>query len=211
MLKWRNFVYDADKGGAEGGGQADQGQGQPDDTPTGGGEQPGFTQDDLNRYAGRARAEGRAAVLNDLGFESLDDLQAAVESHRQAQEAARTDLERAQEQAQKFQEQAQQARQQMREMLLRTRFQLAAADQVADLDLAYLAAQQAGLLAEDIEIDLEAGQVSGLETAIETLLKQRPILRKQQQPAQAAGTDGGQTNNGRAGIDKDALAARFGI
>ena len=67
------------------------------------GENATFSQDDLNRAAGNARAQGRQAairdLLADLGVEKIDDLKAGFKAFRDAEDRRKTELDRANEKA----------------------------------------------------------------------------------------------------------------
>ena len=76
---------------------------EPGGNDTGGqGSSGAFTQEDLNRAAGNARAQGRQAairdLLGDLGIEKLDDLKAGFKAYRDAEDRRKSDLEKAREQ-----------------------------------------------------------------------------------------------------------------
>lgn len=53
-----------------------------------------FSQEDVNRISGKARAEGRQTVLNDLGVDSLDALKAVIAEGKKATDAQKTELQR---------------------------------------------------------------------------------------------------------------------
>jgi len=186
-------------------------------TQTGEGQAPGsngsgaeFSQDDLNRVAGKARKEALARFAKEQGLADVADLEALIAQKRQAEEQAKTELDRAQEQATAAQQRMQAMEQQMRSNLLRAEFRVQAAAQVADVDLAYLAAREAGYLDDDL-VNLETGTVTGVDAIVEKLLVEKPILKKQT-PARAAGTGGAESGNGSgAGVSANSIRARFGI
>ncbi len=193
--------------GEQSGDQTENGSGDGKETPS------AFTQDDLNRFAGTARKEARLKILKDLDVETLEELQTIVQAKQKADDQAKTDLDRALEAKAAAEAETKATEDRMFELLLRSEFRVAAADKVSDVDLAYLAAQAAGLLNDggSVEVDPEALAVRGLDTVIEKLLKDKPILKKTQ-PAQQS-TDGAQGGDGRGKkeIDEATLRARFGI
>lgn len=207
-------LWAADDGGASGGGTStgeggtggDSGQAGAGDAgngaPTGGdtsgnGSDPTFTQADLDRIAGKTRKEALATFAKEHGFDSASELEAIIKAKKEADDQAKTDLEKAQADAQREKTAREQTEQRLYSAVLRAAFDRAAGDLVADLDLAFLAAQSAGLLSADggIEVDADKQSVTGLDKAIETLLKDKPILKKTSQaaPAGTGGADGGNT------------------
>ena len=75
----------------------------PTDPGSSSGGQGALTQDDLNRAAGNARRAAREAAIKDLlgelGVEKLDDLKAAYQSFREAEDQRKSDLDKANEKA----------------------------------------------------------------------------------------------------------------
>lgn len=60
-----------------------------------------FSQEDLNRVAAKEKAEGRRALLKELGIEDTDDAKAAIKQYLADQEARKTEAQKATERANK--------------------------------------------------------------------------------------------------------------
>lgn len=205
-----------------GGGETGTGAGdQPGDTgtQTGGATSgsSGFTQADLDRIAGQTRKEALTKWAREHGFADVKEAEAAIKAQKDAQDLAKTELDKAREAETREKTRAEAAEARLTNTVLRSAFDRAAMDKVGDLDLAYLAAQNAGLLTAEagIVIDVEKNHVSGLDKAVEKLLKDKPILKKTSQAA-AAGTGGAESGNssaaGAASPEKEAAyRRRFGI
>lgn len=181
-------------------------------TSTGEGEGPGtFTQEDLNRVASKTRNEARTKLLKDLGVESLEALQEVIQAKKAADEQAKSDLQKAQEAAEQAKQRAEAAEAALQAERLRSAFDRAAVEQVADLELAYLAARETGLLGEELVQITETGAVTGMDKAVKKLLEQKPILKKQ--AAQPGGTGGSEGGSGKPalGSSEARLRARFGL
>lgn len=58
-----------------------------------------FTQEDINRIATREKAEGRRAILKELGIEDTEDARNAVKVYLAQQESNKTDLQKANDRA----------------------------------------------------------------------------------------------------------------
>lgn len=191
-------LYDADTGGAGGGTSTGEG-GQPGDSggtgdagdKTPGGNGAGFTQADLDRVAGQTRKEALRRWARELGFDDPAAIEAVIRAQKDADEKAKTDLQKLQEKTTAAEQRAQGLEGRLYDVILRAAFDRAAADKVADLELAYLAAREAKLLSADagVTVDVEAGTVAGVDKIVEKLLKDKPILKKAAQAA-AAGTGG---------------------
>lgn len=81
----------------------------------------GFTQKDLNKAAGAAREEGRSKALADkaqeLGFASVEEMEAAVQAHKQAESERMSALEKVQKDFEKEHKRASQLEQTYQETL----------------------------------------------------------------------------------------------
>lgn len=105
------FMLGVPDGGAEAGtqgapaGEAAQGSGEgtgANPPPVSGeGTPKTFTQEDLNRIGAKEKAEGRRALLKELGIEDTEDARSAVASYVAAKEAQKTEAQKATERAQK--------------------------------------------------------------------------------------------------------------
>ena len=104
-------LWAADDAGSGGGGDASAGQAGDGETSTGGGQvsgeastgddEPGddqtFTQEDLNRVAGKTRREAVKQFVKELGLESADDLKAIIKAKQDAEaliNRARVEIQR---------------------------------------------------------------------------------------------------------------------
>ena len=191
----------------------------PTGQPAGGDDRQTFTQADLDRIAGRTRKEALAKFAKEHGLEDPKELENLIKANQEANDKARTDLQKAQDEAARIKQQLAEVETRMFQTLLRAEFRVKAADKVSDVDLAYLAAQDAKLLSDEaglIEVDTERGVVEGMDKVIEKLVKDKPILKKASQ-AQAGGT-GGSAGGGAAGVTAATIQAieaeikrRFGI
>lgn len=165
------WAGDAGAGGGTSTGEGDP----PGDPPAGagaqtGGGQPGsngatFTQADLDRIAGQTRKEALAKWAKDHGFASVAEAETAIKAQKEAEDKSKSDLEKAQTEAQREKAAREAAEARLTNTVLRSAFDRAAMAVVGDLDLAYLAAQNAGLLTAEagIVIDVEKNTVTGLD------------------------------------------------
>lgn len=60
-----------------------------------------FTQEDINRIAAKEKAEGRRALLKELGIEDTEDSRNAIKAYLTQQENQKSDLQKANERASK--------------------------------------------------------------------------------------------------------------
>lgn len=68
---------------------------------SGQGENKTFTQEDINRIAAKEKAEGRRALLKELGIEDTEDSRNAIKAFLAQQESQKSDLQKANERASK--------------------------------------------------------------------------------------------------------------
>ena len=68
---------------------------------SGQGENKTFTQEDINRIAAKEKAEGRRALLKELGIEDTEDSRNAIKAYLDQQENQKSDLQKANERASK--------------------------------------------------------------------------------------------------------------
>ena len=68
---------------------------------SGQGENKAFTQEDINRIAAREKAEGRRALLKELGIDDTEDSRNAIKAYITQQENQKSDLQKANERASK--------------------------------------------------------------------------------------------------------------
>lgn len=170
--------------------------------PNGGGsapEQPErkFSQSEVNQIAGeRAQRAGEAAVnklLSDLGAKNADELKAAIESAKQAQQARLSELERAQAQIAALQAEADAARSTSAEALARANARLMMAEikqQAARANIrdealpdVWPLIQADKTLLERLAVT-EQGEVTGAAEVVADIVKARPHwLRAETKPA----------------------------
>lgn len=176
---------------------------------TGNGETATFTQADLDRIAGRTRKESISRFIKDLGMESVDDLKAIIASKQQADEQSKSDLEKANEKLADAENRAQAAIIAAKWALIRSEFNRIGSDKLADLDLAFMAAGDL-LNHDEIEIDLEKSNVSGVDKIIDNLIKEKPILKKivSAQPGNTGGAERGTTSRTELTPEEDAAERR---
>ena len=186
-------------------------------TPTDGGDVSGqeatFSQADLNRVAVMERKGALTKFASDLGLDSVDDLKQIITDKAEAEAAKKSELEQIGEKLQASEDKYKALETRLYKTTLRNAFNQAAAGQVSDTDMAFLVADNLGLLngQSGIEVDIEAGKVSGLEDVVKKLIEVKPILKKitPASPGGTSGSDGG--NNKPSGLDVSALKARYGI
>lgn len=216
------FLYEADTGNG-GGATPPAGKEEPDDTdpPTGGASRDDdrrFTQADVTRIATRESKDALSRWAKSHGFGDPKEVEALLKAKKEADDQAKTNLTKANERADREATRAEAAEKRLYDIVLKFGFQLAAVDQVGDVELAYLAAQSLGLLNGEgpVEVDLEAVEVKGMDKVIEKLLSKKPLLKKQAalgQPAGTGGAAGGNTTppGQMSPTEEAAYKQRFGI
>lgn len=220
LTLWAADTGDGGGSGGDGTTPTDGGNGSGDNGATGGTDgAPGertFTQADLDRVAGQTRQQALNKWAKELGFEKPDDIQAIIKAKQEADDKSKSDLEKAQADVDRYKTQAEQTEQRMYSVLLRAAFDRVAANQVADVDLAYLAANDLKLLTSDagVTVDLDSSKVVGVDKAVEKLLKDKPLLKKVSQaaPPNTGGSEGGTPPPTAPSAEQDAAyRRRFGI
>jgi hypothetical protein len=149
--------------------------------------QAATSQEELNRIAGNARKEGRqtamSEVLKALGVEKVEDAQAIVAAHKQAQESQQTEAQKLQAKADAAEKKAQEAEGLARRALVDTAIKLGAmrltvkqgeAEQVLRARNPELLLQVIGRA--DLQVDLASGQVTGVSEALTKLATSDPYL-----------------------------------
>lgn len=193
----------------------------PDETSTDEGKKSGkpkgLSQDKVNELVGKARTEGekRAAkkLLEDLGAESQDDLQAMLEEYNEmkrgqmsALERLETDLEAERKEKQKLSETAENARSRAAEALLRAEVARLASGKFADVDVVMKVMEP-----QDIEINLDEGTVTGVEKTLDALAEQYPwMLSKGSKVSQTSTTNPANPNRKTGKTDEQRSAEYFG-
>jgi hypothetical protein len=198
------IYFDSDEGGGGAGGGEDTGDGGTGNANTGGdggggtGDDKRFTQADLDRIVGdrakRASEAATAKLLQDLGFEKSEDLQAAVEAQRKAEEEKKTELEKLQDSLTaagdaktKAEQERDAARTERDGILVRHAIELKAVElgfaNPRDAYELLLVGESLG----EVEIS-EAGEVTGFEKALEELAKSGRLPVKGSSPGAGLGT-----------------------
>lgn len=153
----------------------------------------------IGERAKRAEASAAKKALEarakELGFESAEEMEAAVKAHKDAQDKAKTDLEKAQEAAQKAEAEREKALSAANDRLIRAEVKLQASELgVVDADAAYA-------LMDRSEVEVaDDGAVKGVKEALEALVKAKPYLKGSATP----GRSGGEFGGGQGSPDIDA-------
>lgn len=173
--------------GDNSGGQGNNSGGQTGDsnnTPTGGGQQPGtnapmFTQADLDRVAGKTRKEALATWAKEHGLGDVKDLEEIIRAKREAEEQAKSDLQKANDRAAKAEAKAGDLESQLKA----ERIKAAVVAKATELNFAFPADTIALLDLSAVEVD-DSGKVTGFEKALDDLVKsgRLPMKGQQQQP-----------------------------
>lgn len=100
----KGIYYDADKGGAggnsgdKGAGNEGSGSGDPAHNSNGAGaDAKSYTQDELNRMFSERARQAEGSLLKKLGFEKVEDAQAALNRLKTIDDGQKTDLQKAQD------------------------------------------------------------------------------------------------------------------
>lgn len=149
---------------------------------------PKYTDQDLDKYKGSARKEGRQAALNELlgkveGAGSVDDLVTAWQEKQQLETAAQSEAERIQQQLNKVQAERDQAMQLAQQRLVEAelRNQLIA----AGVPAGSVQLQDAMRVVDTTSLEVgDDGTVGGVQEAIQGALEARPWLTADSQPQQ---------------------------
>lgn len=142
-----------------------------------------FDQSYVTRIAAREKREGASAretkILEQTGFTSLDELNEAISEYRTIQEAADTETDRLERRATSLDKRATKAereRDEARSQVANVRREYALRDWLRDNGIvkgrADLALRVADL--DNIEVDPETGEVSGVEVAGKAIKKASP-------------------------------------
>lgn len=87
------------QGGADDGGSGDSGN---DDSGSGSSGGKTFTQEDITRIATKEHKQGQLKILKQLGYDSLEDAQAAIKAHNDYLESQKTEQQKKDEALQNF-------------------------------------------------------------------------------------------------------------
>ena len=194
MWQWNGWSFGgirafwAPDDGGDGGGDPTQNPGNDDGDGAGGDGGSGTIQLTSQQLAERLDRQARTAVnkfLSGLGFEKADELKAAIEKQRQADDASKSELEKANERIAAFEKEKQTWEQQRQDQALQIAVQAASAKLgIVDAEVAL------ALIRGTIEFDND-GKPQGVEAALTKLVADKPYLK--------AGTSTSPTNPPRQG------------
>lgn len=199
MLDLQLFAAEGGAGGGDSNAESDggDGKGDGDGGQTAGGGRIEFTPEQqahvdaliaqrlarANKTAGKAALEARA---KELGFESVEAMDAALEAHKKAQDAHKTEAEKLREQLEAEKAKAAGAAEQAKRALIKAAFTAEAVGaNLVNVDDAFVLADLS-----DVTVD-DNGNVTGVKEAVEALVKDKPYLVKQ---------DGGSGGSGPGGF-----------
>lgn len=151
-----------------------------------------------NRSAAKAALEARA---KELGYESVEEMEAALREHKKAQDAQKTEAQKLQEALEAEKTKATQAAERAKRALIKAAFaEQAIAANLVSVDDAFALADLSGVEVKD------DGTVEGVKEAVEQLVKAKPYLVKQTGGSGASG--GGNPPRGGQQPDNDAERGR---
>lgn len=181
--------------GSNQGGTDDQGN-QNGQNGTDGNQNKTFTQEDINRIAAREKAEGRRAILKELGIEDTEDARNAVKTYLAQQESNKSDLQKANDRASKAEKAKTDAEE--RATALQQKFDAIAAGAKTETvdDLVALARTKV-----TDKVDFKA--------ALELVKKSYPVFFNEGQQQNANVGTGGGTNHSRNGGSGPSLGERL--
>jgi hypothetical protein len=193
----------------------------PDETSTDEGKESGknkgLSQEKVNELVGQARTEGRESaakeLLESLGVESQDNLQAMLDEYNEmkrgqmsALERLETDLEAERKAKEKLSDSAEKAKSRAAEALLRAEVARLASGKFADVDVVLKIMEP-----QDIEINLDEGTVTGVEKSLDALAEQYPwMLSKTSKVSQTSTTNPANPNRKTGKTDDQRTAEYFG-
>lgn len=156
----------------------------------------------------RAEKKGAKSALEtkakELGFESVEAMEAALKAHKEAEDKKKSDLEREKEARAKAETEAKAARESAKQMLIQAALLVEAgrAGAIDPDDIVSLASR------EGIEVS-EDGKVSGADKAVQALLKAKPhLFRASTGSAPGASFRGDQGQNDPAAVGKQMAETR---
>lgn len=151
-----------------------------------------------NRSAAKAALEARA---KELGYESVEEMEAALREHKKAQDAQKTEAQKLQEALEAEKTKATQAAERAKRALIKAAFaEQAIAANLVSVDDAFALADLSGVEVSD------DGTVTGVKEAVEQLVKAKPYLVKQ--AGGPGGSAGGGGNPPRGNQQTDDAAER---
>ena len=133
-----------------------------------------FTQDDLDRIAGESRKDGRASaereLLKSLGVTDLDTIKVSIEAAKVAEEEKKTELQRSQEETAQLRAEAEAAKAESRASRVESALQLSLRDAGINPERAAAAMR----LVDSSKLEVDGGEVKGLDEAVKELKSQSP-------------------------------------
>lgn len=179
------------------------------------GEERVFTQDELNRINKRTKeqAEQRAVngLLETLGLESVDDLQAAIKAKQELENANKSELEKAMEAQRKAEQRAEAAVKAANDKLIKA----ALMAEAGKLGVSH--PQDAHLLADMSKIELDdTGEVIGASEVVKELVESGRLVTtgKPKPPNLDNGAGGGDRQSDKAAKltqEEIAIANKMGV
>lgn len=153
-----------------------------------------------NRSAAKAALEARA---KELGYESVEEMEAALREHKKAQDAQKTEAQKLQEALEAEKTKATQAAERAKRALIKAAFaEQAIAANLVSVDDAFALADLSGVEVSD------DGTVTGAKEAVEQLVKAKPYLVKQAGGPGGSAGGGGNPPRGNQQTDNDAERGR---
>ncbi|MDQ3966684.1 MAG: hypothetical protein M3246_09625 [Actinomycetota bacterium] len=176
-----------------------------------GGQAATFTQEDLNRAAGNARAQGRQAaikdLLTDLGVEKLDDLKAGFKAFVDAENQRKSDLDKANEKISAYETQLAQLRTERNAQAVRSEVELQALALGANPERlqAVIRLREAGEgeINDEGSVDAEA-----IKQSVEAVLGAYPEFKKGQPNVGGGSNPGSEGEGGSEKIDVSNMSAQ---
>lgn len=155
-----------------------------------------MTQEELDALIGqraqRAQRSAKSELLDELGFEDLDQVRGVITAYQEAQQAEMSELERAQQQIDELRQQNREIAAQAEQRLIRSEVTATASR------LGFRNPGDAFALANLSGVTVEDGNVVGVDEVLEALLEERPYLKesKRQPPDLDAERGGGDGDGG---------------
>ncbi|MGH9917515.1 MAG: hypothetical protein ACRD6W_01380 [Nitrososphaerales archaeon] len=173
-----------------------------------------FTQEDLDRVAGEARADGRKSgekeLLKSIGVEDVETAKTALKTAKDAEDASKTESQKLQEENAKLKADTEAAQAEARA----TRVNTALALKIRDAGINPNRASAALKLVDASKLEVKGDEIVGLDEAVKELKAQSPEWFGA--PGSIPDASGGGGNNApdfRTGSadDRDKALAKYGI
>jgi len=193
----------------------------PDETATeagkNSGKAEGISQEKVNELIGKVRTEAKEVAtknfLKDLGVESTEELKASLAEYAEFKRGQMTELEKIQADLESLKEENVQLKEtstssqtRAQKALIKAEVVKLAANKFADPEVVYKLVSD-----NDFEVDLEAGQVSGVAEALEALEEQHPwMISKPSKVSSTSATNPASPTKKLGKSDEDRKAEYFG-